>query len=141
MNAYLRQCEEIKLTKMNGSDFRVNYLINLKKDPDSKYFFKLVELSSGKRSNIFLSAEKDTEMLISVLKNKAAKSLEGEVFASWTSEMFHRQTISIQRIKNDVHITSEDLKTDKSKKIVLLIPDINRLVECLVSQLKTVKSS
>ena len=141
MNAYLKQCEEIKLTKMRGSDFRVSYLINLKKDPDNKYFFKLVELSSGKRSNIFLSAEKDTEMLIDVLKNKAAKSQEGEVFASWTSEMFHRQTISIQRIKNDVHITSEDLKTDKSKKIVLLIPDINRLVECLVSQLKTVKSS
>ena len=131
---YLKNSEEKGFNRLRTYDR--DYLINLKKDPDSKYFFKFCEESNGKRSNMFFGAGKDSEVFIQSLQ-QASKAPEDEVFASWTSEMFENRSVSMQRIKNNqLLITEEDLTEGKSRKIHLDVKLIDRVINCIELQLK-----
>ena len=113
-----------------------DYLVNLKLDPHTNQcFFKFSEESFGKRTNMFFGTGVDSDMFMSSLTSAKEKRKSEEVFASWTSKSFPNRSMTMQRIKdNYILITEEDLLTGKTRKIHLNFELIDHVVECLKFQ-------
>lgn len=129
---YLKQCEEIAVNNLHG-ELR-SYIINLKRDPQGLCFFKVVERSFGKRSNIFFDADKDVENIIKGLE--IGKTSEKEkIFASFGSDTFKHLSWSMLKTRKDtLQITEEDLKSNKARRLFVEEMLIDRIIQCIKYQ-------
>ena len=130
---YLKESKEKGFNRIKT--LHRDYLINLKEDKEGKSFFKFCEVSFGKRVCMYFGASGDSQTFVESLHRATAATNE-EVFASWTSKMFPERSMTMQKIKdNFILITEESMTEGKFRTIHFEIKLLDTLAECIKLQL------
>ena len=129
---FFDKCAEVGLNHIRSD--KSLYLVNLKRCPEGRHFFKFSEkFGGGRRCNFYFGAGADSLKFIQEL-DKVKTARDGEVFSTWTSQMFPFRSMTMVLKGHKILLIEEDLKTDKARKIHLDVELSERVKQCIQIQ-------